>query len=183
MTRLLPASIFLVPALAIAACAPATMNVSSHVDRSVDFNAYRTYSWGPADALPTGDPRLDKNPMFKDQFQGAVEKQLALKGLAQVTTGKPDLLIHYHANITERLDVRGIDRPYGYCIGEDCMAEVTNYDAGTLVLDIVDARTNKLIWRGWAQDAIKKMLDNPDEMTRQIDKSVPKMVAQFPKAF
>ena len=183
MTRFLRASLLLVPAFVIAACAPATMNVSSHVDRAADFKALRTYAWGPADALPTGDPRLDKNPLFKDQFQGAVEKQLALKGLTQVTTGKPDLLIHYHANITERLDVTGIDRPYGSCVGENCQAEVNMYEAGTLVLDIVDAKTNKLIWRGWAQGAAKTMLDNPDEMTRQINKAVPQMVAQYPKAF
>jgi len=183
MNRFLRASIFLVPAFVMAGCAPATMNVSSHVDRAADFKAFQTYTWGPADALPTGDPRLDKNPLFKDQFQGAVEKQLALKGLTQVTTGKPDLLIHYHANISERLDVTGIDRPYGSCVGENCQAEVNLYEAGTIVLDIVDAKTNKLIWRGWAQGAAKTMLDNPDEMTRQINKAVPQMVAQFPKAF
>ncbi|MEO8677630.1 MAG: DUF4136 domain-containing protein [Vicinamibacterales bacterium] len=183
MTRFLRASLFLVPALALAACAPATMSVSSHVDPSANFTAYKTFSWGPADALPTGDPRLDANPQFKDQFQGAVERELSRKGLTQVTTGKPDLLIHYHANISERLNVTGIDRPYGYCIGQECSADVTTYEAGTLVLDVVDAKTNKLIWRGWSQDPVQKMLDSPDEMTRQINKAVPQMMKQYPKAF
>lgn len=182
MTRYLRATLFLIPALAITACATSTMSVSSHVDHTANFVAYRTYSWGPADALPTGDPRLDKDPFFKDQFQGAVEKQLALKGLALVT-GNPDLLIHYHANISEKLDVSGIDRSRAYCIGEGCQAEVTTYDAGTLVLDIVDAKTNKLIWRGWAQDAIKTMLTDQNEMAREIKEAVPRMVGQFPKDF
>lgn len=182
MTRFLRASFFLIPALALTACAT-TMTVSSHVDRGVNFLQYRTYGWGPADALPTGDPRLDKNPLFKDNFEGAVEKQLALKGLTQIAGGKPDLLIHYHANITERIDVTGIDRKYGYCLGDDCQAKLTEYEAGTLVLDIVDAQTNRLVWRGWAQDAVKKSLDNPDEMVRQINQAVPRMIAQFPKAF
>jgi len=46
-------------ALALLALVPvgcATMNVSSHVERGVDFAQYKTYDWGPADALPTGDP-------------------------------------------------------------------------------------------------------------------------------
>jgi hypothetical protein len=182
MTRYLRAALFFIPALALASCA-STMSVSSHVDHTANFMSYRTYSWGPADALPTGDPRLDKDPFFKDQFQGAVEKQLALKGLALITSGNPDLLVHYHANISEKLDVSGIDLPKAYCIGEGCQADVALYDAGTLVLDIVDAKTNKLIWRGWAQDAMKKMLDDQNEMAREIKQAVPRMVDQFPKEF
>ena len=52
----------------------AAMTVSSYQDRAIDISAYRTFDWGPADALPTGDPRLDRDPFFKDQVQGAVEK-------------------------------------------------------------------------------------------------------------
>ena len=83
MRRLASLSLFLffLPVL-IAGCAT-TMTVSSHVDRAVDFAHYRTYDWGPADALPTGDARLDANPFFKDHLQGEVEKQLAAKGFEQ----------------------------------------------------------------------------------------------------
>ena len=61
-------------ALFIGACAT-TMSVSSHVARGVDVARYRTCDWGPADDLPTGDPRLDRNPFFQDHLQGAVERQ------------------------------------------------------------------------------------------------------------
>jgi hypothetical protein len=64
-------------ALALGACAP--INVSSHVERSVDFAQYHTWDWGPADALPTGDPRLDNNPFFKDYLEGAFEKGMAAR--------------------------------------------------------------------------------------------------------
>ena len=123
------------------------MTVSSHVDRGINFARYRTYDWGPADALPTGDPRLDKNPFFKDHVEGAVEKQLAARGLQMSTSGTPDLLIHYHASINQRIDVNRLDRRYGYCYGVDCPSDVIEYEAGTLVLDIVDSRTNRVIWR------------------------------------
>jgi hypothetical protein len=55
------------------------------------------------------------------------------------------------------------------------------YEAGTLVIDVLDARTNRLIWRGWAQDAVKGMLTNQDTMARQINEAVARMFAQFPK--
>jgi hypothetical protein len=156
------------------------MSVSSHVQPGLDFTPYRTYDWGPADALPTGDPRLDQDPFFQDHMQGAVEKQLATKGFERVTSGIPDLLIHYHANITQRIDVNRVDRNYGYCSDPECVS-VVEFEAGTLVLDIVDTRTNRVIWRGWAQQALGDMLDNRDRMAAHIDKAVSRMLERLPR--
>ena len=156
------------------------MTVSSHVERGLDFAQYHTHEWGPADALPTGDPRLDKNPFFKDHVEGALEKQLAMKGFERSTSGTPDLLIHYHANITQRIDVDRLDQQHGYCYNADCQTGVIEYEAGTLVLDVVDTRTNRVIWRGWAQNSIKKALDNPDTMERQINEGVRRMLQRLP---
>jgi hypothetical protein len=172
-----------------------TMNVSSHVDRNVDFAKYRTFEWGRADALPAGDARLDKNPFFHDHMQGAVEKQMAARGYTH-TSRRPDLLIHYHANITPRVDinhleyehvrprgdVNGFDREYGSCSGDDCLYGAPEYDAGTLVLDIVDARTKKVVWRGWAQDNLEGVLENLDRMARTIDEAVKRMLERLPQA-
>jgi hypothetical protein len=163
---------------ASSACAVA-MTVSSHVDRDLNFTQYRTYDWGPADALPTGDPRLDRDPFFKDQVQGAVERQLASRGLELSSTGAPDLLIHYHANITERIDVGRADREYGACPTGDC-PDVW-YEAGTLVIDFMDARTNQLVWRGWAQNSVEDMLRDRDKMADTIDQAVTRMLKQLPR--
>ena len=181
MTRFLRFAALAIPMLALTGCA--TMNVSSHVDRNANFAPYRTYDWGPADALPTGDPRLDKDPFFQDHVQGAVEKELAAKGFERSTPGAaPDLLIHYHASISERIDINRVDREHGYCYDDDCQARVFEYEAGTLVLDIVDARTNRVIWRGWAQDSVEDMLNNQDKMAQKINEAVRRMLARFPSA-
>jgi hypothetical protein len=158
----------------------ATMTVSSHVDRSLDFTQYRTFDWGPPDALPTGDPRLDQDPFFKDHVQGAVERGLAVRGLELASSGTPDLLIHYHANISERIDVNEADRAYGYCNAADCPPETFRYEAGTLVLDFMDSRTNTLVWRGWAQNSVEDMLRNRDRMARTIDQAVAEMLRRLP---
>lgn len=181
MRRLLHMAAVAILAPAVIGCAT-TMTVSSHIERGLNVAQYRTYDWGPADALPTGDPRLDKNPFFQDHMQGAVEKGLAAKGFAPSTSGTPDLLIHYHASITNRIDVNRVDRQYGYCYDAECQAGVIEYEAGTLVLDIVDARTNRVIWRGWAQDSVEDALDNPDMMAQQIDEAVTRMLLMFPAA-
>ena len=156
----------------------ATMSVSSHVERGLDFTQYRTYDWGTPDELPTGDPRLDRDPFFKDHVLGAVEKELGRRGLEM--SSSPDLRIHYHASITRRLNVSGVDRTRGYCATENCQAEVSEYEAGTLVIDFVDTRTNKVIWRGWAQDVVADMLQNRDVMERKINEAVTRMLARLP---
>ncbi len=146
MRQVATLTILAMTALTLTACA--TMNVSSHVLRSADFTQYRTFDWGPADALPTGDPRLDRDPFFQDHVQGALEKGFAGKGFERVSTGTPDLLIHYHANISRRIDINWIDRERGYCYGDDCPVRTVEAEAGTLVVDVIDARTNRLVWRG-----------------------------------
>jgi hypothetical protein len=159
----------------------ATMTAGSHVERGHDFSPYRTYDWGPPDELPTGDPRLDQDPFFKDNVLGAIEKQLAARGLTLSASGAPDLRIHYHAVINRRLNVDRVDRDRGYCTG-NCQPDVTEYEAGTLVVDVVDTRDNRVVWRGWAQDAVGDMLEDRDAMARKITEAVTRILAQLPDA-
>lgn len=168
-------------AIGIAGGCAVPIAVSSHVDRRIDFAQYRTFDWGPADALPTGDARLDRDPFFKDHMQGAVERGLAARGIELASAGTPDLLIHYHANITERIDVNKADRAYGYCRSADCQPESVSYQAGTLVLDVMDARTNMLVWRGWAQNSVDEILGNRGKTAETIDHAVSEMLKQFPR--
>ena len=174
----------LIPVLALAGLALsgcATMNVGAHTQRGLDFARYHTYEWGPTDALPTGDPRLDQDPFFKDHLEGAVEKQMALRGFERPSfgmSGTPDLLIHYHASINTRIDVDRTDRGYGY---SQEGTRVQEYEAGTLILDFVDTRTNRVVWRGWAQGAVQGMLDNKDVMAKKIDEAVTRMLERLPK--
>jgi hypothetical protein len=165
-------------ALASAGCA--TMNVSSHIERNVSFSEYATYDWGPPDNLPVGDPRLDNNPFFNDYLQGAIEKKMAAKGFERAVAGTPDLLVHYHASVNQKLDVYEVDNRYGYCY-DNCQPQVSDYELGTLVIDIVDTRTNKVVWRGWAQDVMNGIIDHQDRLERQVDEEVTKMMLLLPR--
>lgn len=180
MRRLMNATAGAIATLALTGCASA-MNVSSHVERGLDVTQYRSYDWGPADALPTGDHRLDTDPFFHDHMQGEVEKALAVRGFEKAASGTPDLLLHYHASINWRLDVNREDRRYGYCYRAECLPDVIEYEAGTLVLDIVETRTNRVVWRGWAQEKVEDALNNRDRMSRQIHEAVTRMLARFPR--
>ena len=165
----------------VAGCAP--MRVSSHVDRELDFTRYRTFDWGPADALPAGDARLERNAFFQDHVQGAIERNMAAKGFERApSTAEPDVRIHFHAVVDRRLDVNRLDAQSGYCSRNDCQGGVSEYEEGTLVIDMIDVRTNRLVWRGWAQDSVEGVLDNEDRLARKIEDAVRLMLMQLPAA-
>jgi hypothetical protein len=159
----------------------ASMSVSSHMEPNLQTTAYHTFGWGTPDPLPTGDPRLDQDPFFKDRIEGAVEKQMSARGFT-FTDKDPDLRLHYHAVITPRLDVNRVDREYGYCYDDTCSARVFDYEQGTLVIDVVDVKTNRVIWRGWAQETIEPALKNQDRMAKDIAEAVQRMLARFPRS-
>lgn len=164
---------------ALAGCAP--IRVSAHVDPRVDFAGFKTFDWGPADALPAGDPRLDANGFFQDHMQGAVERQMRLKGYERADPqGAADVRIHFHAVVRERLNVAAFDSRRGFCSGTDCDAGVTEFEEGTLIVDVMDGRTNRLVWRGWAQDSVGDTLEDPDKLAKRIEESVKGLMGALP---
>jgi hypothetical protein len=181
MLRLLRWPVMAALGLALPACA--TMNVSSHVEPGLDFAQYHTWQWAPPDALPTTDARLN-NTFFQDHFQGAVEKQFAARGFEQTRSEgeRPDLLVHYHANISPRMTQSNGDATSGACYDENCTVRVFENDLGTMMVDIVDARTGRLIWRGWAQTGVEGVLDHPDRFASRINDAVTRMFARFPRS-
>ena len=162
-------------ALALTGCA--TLTVRSYSGPGDNVTQYRTYDWGPADAVSTGDPRLDNNPFFHDRVQADVESQLATRGFEKTPPGTPDLLLRYHASLEQRVAVPAVDNENANCRG--CRPAI--YDAGTLTLDFTDSRTGRLVWRGWAEGAMDGVIDNQDWMEQQIDEAVIRILARLPR--
>ena len=177
MSRLLSVS---AAALAAAWGCAATINVSSHRAPVQDWSGYRTFAWASADALPAADPRLTANPVFGDRMHGAVTSVLFERGWVEAAPDAADVQIHYHANVTTRLNVARIDQAYGSCPGGACPQQTVEYEAGTLVIDFVDARTQRLIWRGWAQTELQELLRDPERMSKTVNQAVIRMLQQLP---
>jgi len=164
--------------VALLATGCASMRVGTYVSHNTDFSAYRTYAWGPADALPLGDARLEHNPILVDYLQGAVERGLREHDLLLApASAQPDLLVHFHGSVRQVVDVATASRSHEHGVSEDL--EIVNYDEGTLIVDMVDRRTNRLVWRGWAVDALNGILDSQDRMEQKINEAVKKMLAGF----
>ena len=157
----------------------ATIRIDSYVERGADVGRYRSYTWGPSDAFSTGDPRLDNNRFFSERVEAAVDRRLRDRGLEKTGASAADLVIHIHARMDQRLDTNAIDREYRHCDVAVCRPMV--YDAGTLMLDFIDARTNRLAWRGWAEGSLDGVVDDQRWMEETIDKSIDRILTRFPR--
>jgi hypothetical protein len=173
-------SLALVVGLAGMLPACASMVVSAHMQPGLDVSRYRTYAWGPVDLLPTGDARLDANPFFDARVRAAVEGQLAARGIQKVADA-PDIRVHYHATVEQRLDVFNLEREYGSCTN-DCPTGMREYEQGTLVIDVVDGRTERVVWRGWAQTDMSGLINDQKRLDRRIDDAVRRIFELFPRS-
>jgi hypothetical protein len=152
------AKISLLWIVALAVCACTSMSVNSFTERGTDFRKYRTYKFGPADIASTGDPRLDNNPFFNERVQANIDQMLAVRGFEKTKGPRADVLVHYHASVSQQIELNDSGRSecvaveVGRTAPVNCQPYV--YDAGALLIDLVDGRTNRLLWRGWANGSM-----------------------------
>lgn len=165
-----------IASLLLSSCAP--VRVSSYAGRNLDLRRYHTYAWASPGTFSTGDPRLDNNTFFVERVQRAVDSHLRQKGFEKAGEGQPDFVVHYHARVEQRLDSKEFRPGEPSCDTADCRPFV--YDAGTLLIDFVDPRTNDLLWRGWAERALQGVVDDQTWMDETIDDAVTRIMARLP---
>jgi len=117
--------------------------------------------------------------MFDRHLRGAVSGELIAKGLAEDQVD-PDVLVAYHVGAEDKIDVSG----WGYRYSDPNAVwgrgiDVYPYRKGTLVLDVIDAKTMHLVWRASARRVIEEN-PNPAETGRRIDDAVEQMFQAFP---
>ena len=160
-----------------------SVKVSQDYDNSVDFSVYRTYGWIPGPQQKTGDIRVD-NPLLDARIRNAVDRNLAAKEYRQDKQGKPDMLVAYHLAIRSRIESEAVGTGagywgYPYWGGVGYETRVREYDEGMLVIDIADATTNRLIWRGVGTRRVTGQT-SPEKTTEMVNKTVAEILAQFP---
>jgi hypothetical protein len=158
------------------------MNVYSDFDpTSVDeMNAYRYYSWLPAPE----NRRRDSNQLVSKRIMAVTDEALSKKGYERATSSAPDFLVGWHGAVDTKLQYNTVNTYYGYGWGYwggvgTSQTYATKYHEGSLIIDIVDAKTNELVWRGVAQAEVYPKSD-PDYRNRQIESAINKILSQFP---
>lgn len=147
--------------------------VSSASAPSLDSASYHTFAMMPATSPATPDS-------VRAVIAGAIRTDLeqSFAGRGYTESANPDFLVAYYGGTGDVITVKAY--PYGYSgMSNVGKMNVTDYPAGTLVVDVVDAKTNQLVWRG---QGVNRIPNNSDLYSRQIAVAVRDIVAQFPKA-
>jgi hypothetical protein len=146
----------------------AAKGVSVEFDRSADFSSFATFR------LDEGTPARDSEIQHK--IQQAVARELSARGM-QAADDAPDLLVLTHVLIDRQsLDLLSDEAYWEFVTG---ITSVNAYDlrAGTLVVDLIDPGTKRVVWRGIA---VEKVRGNAAKIERKIDKIVGRLLGQYP---
>ena len=168
-------------ALAVLVLAPVSafaQKVNTDFDPSAPFAKYKTYAWAEGTKSP--------NPLGEDRIHQAVETRMAAAGFTKAA-GNPDVFIATHAMGKEEKEIitTGFDYGYGYYRWGGAMgggmttSTVNSYTVGTLILDMYDGSTKKLVWRGTGSDTLS---DKAEKNAKKVDKALQKMFKEYPPA-
>lgn len=154
----------------------AAQQVKTDYDRGVDFTRYRTYSWEHVET---------KDQLVVDRIKIAVNVALTARGWVQVESGGDVSIVAVQVTSNqETLNTfyNGFGGGWGWRrFGGGGFAEATTtietYKVGTVVIDLFDGKTKKLLWRGSSSDTLS---NNSDKNIKNLDKGVEKMFRQFP---
>ena len=150
--------------------------VKTDYDRQADFGRYKTYSW---EQIKTQDPLL------VDRIKSAVNAALSAKGWNQVDSGGDISIVAMEITKNQQTlntYYDGMGGGWGWRrFGGGGFGEATTttetYKVGTLVVDLFDAKTKELVWRGNASDTLS---NNSNKNIQNLDKDVEKMFNKFP---
>ena len=146
--------------------------VKTDYDRAADFSQYKTYSWQKVQT---------QDPLWVDRIEQAVNADLTAKGWTQVPSGGNVAIVAIEMTQNQQtLDTfyNGFGGGWRWGGGfGDSTTTVDNYKVGTLVVDMFDAKTKALIWRGSSSDTLSS---KSDANIKNLDKGVKKMFDHFP---
>src|SRR5438874_3719555 len=149
------------------ASAAFAQKVKTDYDRGANFGQYKTYSW---EKVQTQDP------LWVARIKEAVNADLTAKGLTPVQSGGDIAIIatevtQNHQTLNTFYDGFGGGRRWGGGFG-DSTTTTNTYKVGTLVVDLFDAKTKTLIWRGSSSGTLSS---KSDTNIKNLDKGVNKM--------
>jgi len=154
-------------AILISGGAAWAQHVSTEADPSFNPLKYKTYYWAKTDPVPS-------DSILSDRIVADVDAGMARRGFTKAPEGQADLAVMAHVTTQPEQKLETFYTGYGGWGwgGWGPVETVRTYLKGTVIVDLFDADTKKLVWRGVGTDTVS---DKPQKNWDRIDKSVNEM--------
>jgi hypothetical protein len=164
-------------------------------DKDYDSSNNKTFAWRAGEEATVAA----SNPLLHSRILNAIEHYITMNGSVEVQSD-PDVWVTYHASSQEEVVFNTSTYGYGYpgswhggyggyygrgyygggyYGGANSISTISTYQRGTLIVDVWDAKSNELVWRGIAENIT--ISDNPSKMVKRVDKALEKMVRSWQK--
>src|SRR6266581_74812 len=145
--------------------------VSVNYNHSQSFSPFHTYAWG------SNNQNQIQNSILAQVAQQDIDSAMQAKGFQKVQESQnPDLIVLASGGMRQQTSwsawgMRGIGGGMGGITPQQ------NVEA-TLIVDLHDAKSQSLVWRGIAQDTLS---NNGDKNQKTVQSAISKMFKQWPK--
>ena len=159
--------------LSLAGCAP---RIYVEQDSGAQFSSYHSYAWVSPQAGQVRDPILDSD-ILESRVRRAVETDLKTRGyVASPAAGSADFLVTYHTASKQKIESSGTGFSFGIVdafprgFGTVVVGgpQVESREEGTLMLDIIDGKSKRLVWRGWTSGWLSQDNYTDDAVTAAV---------------
>ncbi|MCI0505705.1 MAG: DUF4136 domain-containing protein [Gammaproteobacteria bacterium] len=155
-------------------------------DTSADFSAYKSYAWSDQTDEQTKKSQADASLVHK-RIRESIEATLQAKGMQSVDTAQADVLVTYHlsmhisgysgSSVFFGLGSFSHHSAVGVSVGVPVSQQPI--EEGTLVIDIIDAKKNSLVWQGAGARTLSRSV-SPEKAQAMIDEVVKEILAGYP---
>jgi hypothetical protein len=164
---------------AIAAVPLAAQTVTIDYDHTVNFLKFKTYTWGKIHAT---------DPGAEDRITIAADRDLSQEYMSEASSGSDVTITAVQAThdktefstFYDGLDGYTWQRGWGAGGFLDTAATVEDIPVDTLVLDMYDTKTHKLLWRGIVTEPVGGSADKNDQ---KIDKGITLLLSKYPPKY
>jgi Domain of unknown function (DUF4136) len=163
-----------------AAASPGLASTHSDFTTSYPLQTLKTFEFKDQRRI-SRDP-LANNDIWANNVRDAIRGDMAEHGFIEGADGHPDFYVAFYVGLKDRYDSNGIDYgmpvfrrgfgSWGWPRGYDVWA--VPYKQSTLIVDVIDAKTNQLVWRGFDDDTLDA--SHPE---KTLDKAVDHIVSKL----
>ena len=174
------ATVFALGAMLLAGSSSAFASTHSDFSKSFPLGTLKTFEFKDQRRI-SRDPLAD-NQIWASNIREAIRTDMAEHGLVEAANGRPDFYVAFYVGLRDRydLDAVGYGMPvfrrafgwWGWPRGYDVWA--VPFTQSTVIVDVIDARTNQLVWRGYDTDTL-----NSDKPQKTLDNAVDHVVSKL----